>query len=67
MKTGKYENDWYVIGGWKTNIGDRYHITYLDNGVMACGFNTADSARIAADRAIESQLIREKRFSELRP
>jgi hypothetical protein len=66
VKYGKYENDWYILGGAKTTQGDSYTITYLDTGTKVCGFSTASQAAIAADRAIEIKLIREKRYKELK-
>jgi hypothetical protein len=64
-QTGKYLNDYYVIGG--ANVRDKfdnpsvtYWITWLDTGERTCGFTSAVHAARAADRIVESQLVREK-------
>ena len=55
MKKGKYENDYYIIGcaiciDQFGNRSPSYRITWLDNGIIDCGYDTDDFARKTADR-----------------
>ena len=68
MKKGRYENDYYTIQSYQILGGNvHYGIMYLDNGMVSCGFDSADFARNTADRAIDTMLVREKRFDDIRP
>ena len=61
---GKYENDYYVIGGSDTtdsfgNKGVTYWITWLDTGSKTSGYSSAAEARNSADGIVEKMLNRE--------